>query len=142
MSMRVSITAMLMLAPALAACAAPKQTSAVHAQAGDAMTATRLYFGMSIKGGGSVSDADWRTFLARRGDAALSRRVDRVAGARPVARPALAADILREQTRVLLLLHKNSKKARTGIAAIIAHYKSRFRQRSVLRIDAPVRVTF
>lgn len=139
MNVRVSLMAMLL--PALAACAPPQQTSSVHAQAGDAMTATRLYFGMRIRGGGSVSDAQWRGFLAQEVTPRFPDGLTVLQGRGQWREPG-TGKILRERTRVLLLLHKNSDKAHAAIAAIIARYKTRFRQRSVLRIDAPVRVTF
>jgi Protein of unknown function (DUF3574) len=58
MSARAAVPALAALMLALAACAS------VLPGEGDAMTATRLYFGLSIPGGGTVSDADWRDFLA------------------------------------------------------------------------------
>jgi len=139
MSVRIALLAVVLLA--LAGCAAPQQTGAAGKPAGTTMTATRLYFGMSIQGGGTVGEADWRDFLAREVTPRFPDGLT-VLPARGQWRDPHSGRILREQTRVLLLLHKNSDKALNAIAAIIARYKIRFRQRSVLRIDAPVRVTF
>ena len=50
--------------------------------------------------------------------------------------------IVAERSRVLLLLHRGTAKAQAAIAAIIARYKIRFRQQSVLRVDTPVRVKY
>lgn len=124
---------------ALAACAALPVTGEAHK--GDAMTATRLYFGMSIPGGGTVDEAAWRTFLATevtpRFPAGLT-----VLAARGQWRDQKSGRILRERSRVVLLLHRGTAKATAAIAAIVTRYKSRFRQQSVLRIDTPVQAYF
>jgi hypothetical protein len=127
---------------ALAACATPQSQGPGKAAAdGDAMTATRLYFGTSMPGGGTVSAAAWRDFLAREITPRFPDGLT-VLEARGQWRDRASGRILRERSRVLLLLHRGTAKAKSAIAAIIARYKTRFRQQSVLRIDTPVRVKF
>jgi hypothetical protein len=128
----------------LAACA-PQSHRAMGKAPGDAlgnpMTATRLYFGMSMPGGGRVSEAAWRDFLAREVTPRFPDGLT-VLEARGQWRDRGSGRILRERSRVLLLLHRGTAKAKSAIAAIIARYKARFRQQSVLRVDTPVRVQF
>jgi len=119
---------------ALAACAASPLD-------GDAMTATRLYFGTSMLGGGTVSDTAWRRFLANEITPRFPEGLT-VLAAHGQWRDRKTGGILRERSRVLLLLHRGTAKAKSAIAAIVARYKERFRQQSVLRVDAPVRVHF
>ncbi len=133
---------------ALAACAAPPHKGARMTDAqsgaalkGDAMTATRLYFGTSMPGGGTVSDAAWQRFLANEITPRFPEGLT-VLEARGQWRDTKTGRIARERSRVLLLLHRGTAKAKAAIAAIVARYKERFRQQSVLRIDAPVRVQF
>jgi hypothetical protein len=138
MSAHAAQTVMAALLLLLAACTTPQSSPP---QTGDAMTATRLYFGMSIPGGGTVSEAAWRDFL---GTEITPRFPDglTVLEARGQWRDSKSGRILRERSRVLLLLHRGTAKAKSAIDAIIARYKARFRQQSVLRIDTPVRVQF
>ena len=119
---------------ALAACAAPRPV-------GEAMIATRLYFSMSMPNGGTVGEAAWRDFLK----AEVTPRFPgglTVLTAHGQWRDRTSGRIVRERSRVLVLLHRGTAKATGAIAAIIGRYKSRFSQQSVLRIDTPVRAQF
>jgi hypothetical protein len=53
-----------------------------------------------------------------------------------------AGVILRERSKVLLLVHADSAEARAAIEALIARYKALFEQESVLRETAPVCASF
>jgi len=151
MTARPAFPALAALVLALAACASSPPPRAASARAGvgvgasvgggEAMTATRLYFGMAIPGGGAVSEADWRRFLAREVTPRFPDGLT-VHEARGQWRDTRTGRLVRERSRVLLLLHRGTAKARAAIAAIVARYKARFEQRSVLRVDAPVRVRF
>jgi len=146
MTMRQAVPVFAAVMLALAACTTPPTPphaplQAETAPAGDAMTATRLYFGLSIPGGGTVSEAAWRDFLAREVTPRFPDGLT-VNEASGQWRDTRTGRVVRERARVLLVLHKNSAKAKAALADIIARYKARFRQQSVLRIDTPVRVQF
>ena len=140
MTMRPAVPVCVALVLALAACATP-QPRTLEVQEGEAMTATRLYFGASMPGGRTVSDAAWRGFLASEITPRFPEGLTVLDG-RGQWRDTKTGRILRERSRVLLVLHKGGTKAKAALAAIVARYKARFGQQSVLRIDTPVRVQF
>jgi hypothetical protein len=113
---------------------APNPTSAARIYISD-----RLYFGRSIPGGGSVSDADWAGFLREvvtpRFPAGLT-----VWRAEGQWRDDDGA-IVREESFVLELIHPASIRADSAVQAIIAEYKQRFRQEAVLRVRDQVQVS-
>ena len=109
--------------------------------AGAAMVATRLFFGMSIPGGGRVGEADWRGFLKHEVTPRFPDGLT-VLPATGQWRDRATGRVVREPSRVLLLLHKGSPKSETAIRAIMDAYKKRFRQDAVLRVDTAVRVAF
>jgi len=100
----------------------------------------RLYFGRSIPRGGSVSDQDWATFLAEvvtpRFPAGLT-----VWHADGQWRDA-SGRIWREPSHVLELIHADGAAAEKAIAEIIAEYRKRFAQDSVMRVHERVEVSF
>jgi len=118
----------------LASCATPQPM-------GEAMIATRLYFGMSMPNGGTVSAAAWREFLKTEVTPRFPGGLT-VLAAHGQWRDQKSGRTVRERSRVLVLLHRGTAKATEAIAAIIARYKTRFRQQSVLRVDTPVRAQF
>jgi hypothetical protein len=96
----------------------------------------RLFFGLSGPGG-AISDADWEAFV-----------VDVVTPRFPGGLTVLEAkgqwqgrdkQVTRESSRVVEIIHDDSKNASRRIAEIAAEYKARYRQESVLitrdRID-------
>jgi hypothetical protein len=120
----------------LASCGAtiPRQSGSAGA-IGD-----RLYFGRSIPGGGSVSDQDWDRFVD-----------EIVVPAFPDGHTVWRADgawrdpggrITREATFVLELVHDDAPGHDAAIEAIIAAYKSRFHQQSVMWARSAVSVRF
>ena len=104
------------------------------------MTRTELYFGRSMPGGAVVSEPAWRRFLER---TVTPRFKDGLT--------VLDADgqyltssgtLVREKSKVVVLIHPDTPAARRAIREIIAEYKRAFRQESVLRVTAPARVSF
>ncbi len=94
-----------------------------------------LYFGFDRQGQEPVSDSEWIKFLS-----------DEVTPRFPSGFTVLSAvgqyrggdgSIVREQSRVLLILYPKSEKRKNGalIEEIRAAYKKQFRQESVLRLD-------
>ncbi len=97
------------------------------------MTSAELIFGRSIAGGGSVSDADWAAFVDKEVtprfpdglsvfDAHGQWRTD---GGR----------IIREPSKLLLIIIKGTKDEQAKLEAIRAAYKSQFKQESVLLFE-------
>jgi len=100
---------------------------------------TELYFGLSIPGGGEVSDDDWRQFVA----AEICPRFPdgfTVLEANGTWRSD-AGTMVGEASRVLLLLHSGSRDA-AELDAIRDAYIHRFNQKSVMRVDQPAQVSF
>jgi hypothetical protein len=90
-----------------------------------------LYFGLSIPGGGSVSDADWSAFA----DDAIGRAFPHgftVIDAHGTWRGADGAPVS-EPSRVVTIVHPDDAASDTAIRAIVQRYRATFRQEAVLR---------
>jgi hypothetical protein len=99
-----------------------------------------LYFGTARQGAGPVTDAEWQTFV----DEVVTPRF-------PEGLTMLNAtgqwrdsrhSVLREATRILIIIHPAAPDCTPSIDAIIAEYKIRFGQESVLLVREPVAVRF
>ena len=108
---------------------------ATCAAGANASVADMLYFGTATPDG-VVSDEQWAEFLR---DEVTPRFPDGLTTwtANGQWRGA-DGTIVREDSHVLQLLHERGASADESIAAIIAAYKSRFRQEAVLRATSPV----
>ena len=128
---------LLALAAYATACThAPATRAHIACEPGDrTMVRDALYFGRNRLGGGSVSDAEWTTFLA---EAVTPRFPDgfTVHAAQGQWRGANGA-IERESSNVLVLLHDGNAAALQRISAIADEYRTRFRQEAVLRERSP-----
>lgn len=98
-----------------------------------------LYFG-TARPGGVVTPPEWTQFLAE----AVTPRFPQGLTAWDAAGQWRGADgaITREATHVLSVVHPDDAAAGTAIAAIVADYKRRFRQESVLRVRTPACASF
>jgi len=98
---------------------------------------TELYFGLSIPGGGKVTDDEWETFLS---DFVTPRFPSgfTVFDARGQYRQA-DNEIVREPTKVVVFLYSATTRtaSRRRIEEIRRAYKTRFKQESVMRVDLP-----
>jgi uncharacterized protein DUF3574 len=99
---------------------------------------TTLYFGLA-RPKGSVSELEWQVFLR-----------DEVTARFPEGLTVWEAEgqwkgsegtIGHERTKVLLLVHPDTPPAREGVQTVIAHYRQKFEQESVLWETARVCVT-
>jgi len=112
--------------------------------AADKYYRTELYFGRSIPNGGTVSDEEWRTFLA---EVVTPRYPDgfTIMDATGQYREKNGT-IDREHSEVLVFLYPVNKRtaSRRKIEEIRRAYVKQFKQESVLRVDypMPVKVTF
>lgn len=96
---------------------------------------TQLFFGAAIGDGGTrVDDGAWRAFVEA---AILPRFPDgfTVMDAQGLWRSAATGGVVREPSRILLVLHPDDAESNRRLDAIAADYKARFRQDSVLRLD-------
>jgi len=101
---------------------------------------TRLFFGLATPER-TVSEEEWQSFLR---EVVTPRFPEGLTffDARGQFRRHDAQETVAEDTRMLLLLHGGDAAADAAIGAIIAEYKRRFHQESVLRIDSAAGVSF
>ena len=117
-------------------------SASVPAFAG-AIPATRsdLYFGLDLAGGGAVDEIAWADFL---GEIVTPRFPDgfTVIDAYGQWRdPTVAnAPIIRERTKLIVIVRPATAQADAAIAEIKSIYKKRFGQLSVFHTDAPVKI--
>lgn len=140
-----------LLAAALAACASPRQADAPPAPApaaaatcaagGVSMARVELVFGLDIKGGGRISEAEWRAFLEKE---VTPRFPDGLTALDAYGQWRVPNDgrIARLDSKVLLIWYAPSAEAEARIQEIRAAYKVRYQQISVMRIDGADCVSF
>jgi hypothetical protein len=121
----------LLLAAALAGCAS---VNGQTCPAGlEAMTSADLYFGLSIPGGGTVSEADWQRFV----DEEITPRFpDGLTITDAKGQWKSASGLVREPSKHLFVIKASADAEK--IAAIRAAYRARFHQESVLLVETPV----
>jgi len=108
---------------------------------GDRMVETRVFLGRARPDGTVVDDAAWQAFLA---EVVTPRFPDGLTVLDGIGqwRDPGSSTIVREPSKVLVLVHPPGASADAAVDAIGAEWKRRFQQRSVLRVDVPVRATF
>lgn len=127
----------LIVAALLAGCAS---ASRLACGAGErAMVSEQLFFGTS-RANGQVSAAEWSDFLA---DAVTPRFPEGFTawGAMGQWR-GTDGSLVREPSHVVEIVHAGDARADGAIAALIAEYKARFHQESVLRVRTPACAAF
>jgi hypothetical protein len=102
---------------------------------------TRLYFGLSRPGGGTVEPAQWERFVA---EVVTPRFPDglTVFDARGQYLSDQTDAVISEATKVLVVIHGGGAEAHERLDLIIREYKRRFEQESVLRTETPVSVAY
>ena len=108
---------------------------------GERMVTTELYFGLSAPGGGSIGKAQWRRFLDEHVVPRFAEGFTVVDG-EGYWRGEDAKRTIRENSKVLIRVHKGTAEDDREISEIIEAYKARFSQESVLRSDERSCVTF
>ncbi len=104
-------------------------------------TQVDLYFGRDIGGRAEVSEAQWTRFV----DEEVTPRFPAgltVTDARGQYRDTQTGKIDRERSKRLTVLVDDLAVSRPKFDAIAAAYKQRFKQQSVLKIEAPVCAAF
>ena len=104
------------------------------------MSRLELLFGMGRKGGGEVSEDEWRAFL----DAEVTPRFpDGLTVLTGYGQWRNAAGALAKETsRVLVIWAKPAPEVQASIELIRAAWKTRFQQESVMRVDSASCVSF
>jgi Protein of unknown function (DUF3574) len=122
-----------LLLAALAGCAAPLPAP------GADLVRTELIFGRAVPGGGYVSEAEWRVFVAEQ----IAPRLDGFT-VFPVTGQSRtqAGTLVAEESFLVLVLHPPTAASGAAIEAIRAAYRQRFHQETVPRVSAPARVSF
>lgn len=139
-----------LLAAALAACAAPKAnieapspppSRSACAAGGVEMARVELIFGLDIKGGGRISEKEWRRFLEKE---VTPRFPDGLTAFDAYGQWRVPGDgrIARLDAKVLLIWYAPSPEAETRIQEIREAYKAAYRQISVMRVDGLDCVSF
>jgi hypothetical protein len=125
------------LALALAGCASAPATRCAAGQ--QLMRSERLYFGTAMPHA-TVSPEDWRGFV----DAVVTPRFPNGLTAWPASGQWRSADgtVLREASWVLEIVHEPDAASDAAIGEIVAAYKTRFQQESVLRVSGDACVAF
>jgi len=101
---------------------------------------TELFFGLSRPNGTKITRKDWEKFATKEIAPRFSSGFTLVNG---VGQWQMKGEpVAHENTKILLLLHPQNEYYERAITKIIAAYKSRFSQQSVLRVDSDVRVQF
>lgn len=102
---------------------------------------TNLYFGLALSSGGEASEAAWSAFLAEEVTPRFPDGFTVIDAYGQWRDPSLAdAPIIREKTKLLLIVRPGTAEADEAIEEIKTLYKRRFEQKSVFHTDAPVRI--
>jgi hypothetical protein len=99
-----------------------------------------LYFGLSQKDGGKVSDEQWREFL----DGCLTPAFPNgltVVDASGQYRDS-AGKVQKEGAKLVIIFHHPGGGVEEKLKSVIAEYKRQFKQESVLRSSAPAAASF
>ncbi|HEX7151410.1 MAG TPA: DUF3574 domain-containing protein [Thermoanaerobaculia bacterium] len=105
-----------------------------------AALADRLFCGLSIPGGGEVTEAEWRAFVQ---DEVTPRFPDGFTMWRAEGQWRGNDGVIgREPVLVLELVHPHDPAIDAEILEIAAAWKTRFRQEAVLRVTVPARMQF
>jgi hypothetical protein len=119
----------------------PTASHLLRASPGKLMLRTELYFGIARRGGGTVSDEDWRAFLR---DEVTPRFPDglTILESRGQWRGP-DGKVIEEPSRVVMVLYDPAdRQANDHIEQIRAAYESRFDQDAVMRADSVEHVSF
>ncbi len=126
--------------------AAPRQQIPPHTApvavcgSGDIMMQTTLWFGMNKPDGGTVSALEWQQFV----DHEVTPRFKAGLSVYDGKGQWLAnnGSVMRENSKALMLIHAPDRATSDSINVLRDHYKQRFGQESVMRVDGLVCVAF
>lgn len=104
------------------------------------MRRTELYFGQETNLGGHISADQWAAFVDREVTPRFPAGVTILGAAGQWTDPRGA--LVREESRVVILLHRPSREAESRIESIRSTYVKQFSQDAVMRVDSPAIVRF
>jgi hypothetical protein len=109
-------------------------------EVGGELHRTELFFGLDRENAEPVSEAEWLSFV----DTSVTPRFQAGLTMFDVDGQYLMGNgnLVRENSKVIILLHDGSSGPSTSIESIRDEYKQRFNQESVLRIDSVSCVAF
>ncbi|RSZ30440.1 MULTISPECIES: DUF3574 domain-containing protein [unclassified Variovorax] len=99
-----------------------------------------LFFGRAIPTGGQVSDTEWTAFLDATVTPAFPQGLTVIDAAGQWR--GVSGDVVRERSKLVVLLHPRSEKDDAAIATIVGTYRQRFAQEAVLQERQAVCVRF
>jgi len=114
--------------------------STVPVRYAESVLADRLFCGLAIPGGGEVTEAEWRAFVA-----------EEVTPRFPEGLTIWRAEgqwrgddgaIVREPSLVIEVVHRADPRVEQKIVEVAQAYKTRFRQEAVMRVTVPARLEF
>ena len=115
--------------PEAAACPAPLER----------WTEISLFLGRNIAGIGEVTEYQFRDFLR---EVVTPRFPDGLTVLDATGQFRDGARIIRERTKLLILLVPDAAEVRSKVEAVVRRYKARFRQQSVLRTESALCLSF
>jgi hypothetical protein len=125
----------------LALAAPPLPRDAAFADPSSGVVETTLYFGLERPDGGNVSERDWTRFLAEVVTPRFPDGLTIIDAYGQWRDPALAdAPLVREATRVVIVVHDATPESVAALAEIKTDYMDRFGQKSVFHTEVPVRI--
>ena len=129
-----SLTGGVVVIATLVGCSQTSTPSQSAPTAPAAIQSDRLFFGRNIPSGGTVSDAEWATFLAE----VATPRLPHFAVMRSEGQWRLAdGEVEHEASFVLQIDHPAGEPSDSTFEAIAQEYRRRFRQEAVIRISHP-----
>ncbi len=130
------------VALAVAGCHEPRSISVAPPPTADdaaLMIRTELYMGLARAGAANVSEAEWAAFLARE---VTPRFPDGLTVLSAQGQWLQAGTLVREPSRILVILHAGTPESNAAIESIRAAYIRAFSQDAVLRVDDSVLADF
>ena len=101
---------------------------------------TELFFGLSKPDGGIVSETEWESFVDEHITPRFRKGLTIVdADGQWLAK---SGELIKEKTKIVILLHSDNKDANASIEYIRDNYKKLFQQDSVARVTTDVDVSF
>jgi hypothetical protein len=104
------------------------------------LTKDELYFGLSKPGGKTVSEVEWQLFLNRVITPRFQDGLTVMDGYGQYLNR--NGKLTREKTKLVILIYENSPTKNSQIEEVIASYKQKFQQESVLRVTSSVKLSF
>ena len=99
-----------------------------------------LYFGLNKPGGETISESEWQEFVKAVITPHFREGLTVLDGSGQFLNS--SGILIREKSKIVILIHENSQEKNRAIQEIIETYKRTFQQESVLRTTSEVKVSF